>query len=261
VGPNNTASDAGTFNDPELVSTEIGCIGQRGIVVAPFGVLFQSPRGFFLLGQGLDLKYIGVQLEGLTGNQAVSDANPVNGAVFLPQEQQVRFTSSAVMWVFDYAHEIWTVYTSHGGVLGPSVQWNDAHVWASATILQESPDALFTTANMRVVLGWARLAPSTQEDMRVKSVRLTGKITGTSANLRVKLYKNFSASVVQTATQSAIPAGPLLWRHQNGAGARVASALKVEIDDNSTGADGTLSLTEIVLELAQRRRGASRRVG
>lgn len=259
AGPNNTLSDGGSFFDPELVSNEVGLVGQRSIVVAPFGVMFQSPRGIYLLTSGYQLEYVGASLEGLTGSQAVSTTNAINGAVLLTLDQQVRFTSDSITWVFDYYHKIWTVYTNQN-ISGPSVEWNAAHAWAGTDDVQYEAATVFTAANMRVVLAIIHMPQSMQESFRVRLVGVTGEFMAGGGSLRVKLYANHSASVGQTSSETGLTQGNFFRQYGIAAGCRVVSALKVEIDDNGS-TTATLSLNEVVLELARRRRGPSSRVG
>jgi len=260
-GLDNTGQTGG-FLDPELVANDIGCTGQRSVVVTPFGVMFHSARGFQLLDPGASqVEYIGAPLEGLIGSDNPS-SGAIKGAILLPLEQQVRFYD-ARMWVYDYWHKQWFMYTDAGIPGGPSVEWEDAHAWgAGASVQYEDDGQMFTAGNMRVVMSLLRSGTAVQENLRVRGVGVSGRIdTGTSANLRIKLYSNLAAAVVQTETETAIPAGPVFVQRRTKNGARVVSALRMEVDDNGTAADGILSLNEVFFEVATRAAGPTRRLG
>lgn len=260
LGPDNTLT-SGSFADAELVSTDVGCVGQRGLVLTPFGIMFQAPRGFYLLDMGYQLTYVGAPLEGL--DDPPSAVNPCRGSLLLPQSQQVRFHGVSSTWVFDYWHKIWTVYTDS---TVPSVEWKGAHAYlgsvsAVQSVLYESDGAVWTASNFRIVLGWVKLPPSSQQDIHVKRFGVTGYIDGSAANLRIQLRKNLRDDVVQTKLAPALPGGTLQKTWRTITPAAVCSSLQVEIDDNGTGADGSLSLNEIMLELGARGRGPSARLG
>ncbi len=250
VGPNNTLTDGGLFFEPELLPTGgVGCIGQRSIVVTAFGAMFQAERGFYLVDLGDNLAYAGEALQGLEGTDEVAEGNPVVGALVLPIDQQVRFTSATRMWVFDYSSKIWTVYTGQT-VTGPSVEWRGVHTWPGVTVLYEDPAAVYVAAGYRIVLAWAKLGPTMQEDLRFRRFAITGESSGI-VNIRVKVTTNYSASVRQTIEVPSLPDGPVLLRRRFGGGARVVSALRLEIDDNGSTL-GSLSLNEIALVVKRR---------
>lgn len=106
-GPNNLG--AGFFNLPQLVSHDVGCINQRTVVNIPQGIMFQSNKGIWLLGQNLDMRYIGANVE------AYNDQT-FTAATLIPDENQVIFlTESGSTLMYNYLVDGWSRYTNHEG--------------------------------------------------------------------------------------------------------------------------------------------------
>lgn len=278
AGPNNTLSDGGSFGDPELISNAVGCIGQRSMVVAPFGLMFQSARGIHLLDTGLTLEYIGVQLEALgdiDSRQTMGPNTVIVDSILLPQLQQVRFANGSVIWVFDYYRKLWTVYTDTS-CYGPSALYQEAHVFpgvvsglaGGVTVVAEDATKHFTAATY-FVKALVRPAGSAQDDMRFRKVALTGEVfgqIGDLADIRMRFFANNSAvSAAQTSQSPHLPtSAPFRWQERTRKGARVVSALAIEITDVGLfGGVGpcSISVNEITLEMGPRQQGLSRRVG
>jgi hypothetical protein len=281
VGPNNTESDNGAFGDPELISTHVGCVGQRSLVVTPFGVMFQSERGIHLLDNSLGLDYIGAPLEGLDAvdtRQAMSSDTVVLDAILLPELQQVRFAGaenqSGTIWVFDFYRKLWTVYTDTS-VYGPSVVYENAHVFpgsilglaAGTQVISEDATKHFTAATY-LVHALIRPGGSAQDSMRFRKAGVTGEVfggIGDVANVRLRLFPNNATVPVQTLQSPNLATSRAFRYHsRTGKDARVVSTLAVEVSDLDTfGAVGpcSVSINEIVLEMGPRQQALSRRVG
>lgn len=255
-GPDNVLG-AGSFFDPELLTNDIGCQGQRSLVVTPFGVMFQAARGFFLLDPGGQVGYIGAPLEGLPSG-ADPAASIVTGATLLPMEQQVRFSADGVQWVYDYWHKQWFVYTDLGPKT-PSVEWNGAHTWVDDDGVQLETEGLSAGVTMRILLALLK-GGSGQDDLHVRRFAVSGDVTGTTANLQVRVFKDRELAAAQTASESGFPAGPLFFQKRTIDATRVVSTLKLEINDNGSPGDGILSLSEVIFEVATRAAGLSARV-
>lgn len=105
-GPND-AGQLGSFVGPVLVSADAGCINRNSVVSGPFGIVFQSEKGIYLLNRGLQLTYIGAPVEDSLGGRSILSADLV------PEKNQVRFvlnTSETVVLVYDYFVEEWCTF-------------------------------------------------------------------------------------------------------------------------------------------------------
>lgn len=97
-GPNATGG-GNPFPVPQSVSTDVGCIAPTSVVRGPFGVVFQGKSGLYLLDRGLNLTWIGKQVENLVSS------TPVVCGVLVPEQSHVRWvvdaTGLAVVWNYD----------------------------------------------------------------------------------------------------------------------------------------------------------------
>lgn len=259
AGPDNTLA-TGSFFDPELVTNDIGCEGQRSVVVTPFGVMFKSARGFQLLDPGYQVEYVGAPLEGLPGNDNPNaPGSPITGAVLLPMDQQVRFSGAGV-WIYDYWNKVWSLFSNSGLFSGPSVEWNGAVAGAAAAGVQYEDDAAaYSLGPMRLVLALLK-GQSAQEDLHVRRVAITGAIENDIDGFNVKLYANRKATVAQTNTFAGLPAGPVHEQFRTVDAARIVSVLKVEVTETNETPTGILTLNEVIFEVGARGEGLSARI-
>jgi hypothetical protein len=258
-GPDNTLA-TGSFFEPELIVNDIGCEGQRSVVVTPLGIMFKSARGFQLLDPGYQVEYIGAPLEGLVGNDNPNaSGSPITGAVLLPMDQQVRFNGASV-WVYDYWNKVWSLFSNAGLFSGPSVEWNGIATGVAAAGIQYEDDAAtYGLGQMRLVLALLK-GQSAQEDLHVRRVAVTGTVDNDVAGFTVKLYANRKAAVAQTNVFAARPVGPVDEQFRTVDAARIVSTLKVEILDNNESTTGILTLNEVIFEVGSRGEGLSARV-
>jgi len=151
-GPNNLGQ--GTFSDVQLVTSDVGCSNQLGIVETPLGVMFPSDKGIYLLGRDTSVKYIGADVEGYNATM------DIRAATLVSDQNQVRFLdASGRTLVFDYLFGQWTTFTNHEGL--SAVNWSDRYTYLrdDNKVYQEDPE-LSTDAGafyqLRVKLGWVK---------------------------------------------------------------------------------------------------------
>jgi hypothetical protein len=65
-GPDVTGTPPDGFSRPVLVSPDYGCIEYCAVGRTPFGIVFRGQQGFYLLGMGFDVQYIGASVEDIT---------------------------------------------------------------------------------------------------------------------------------------------------------------------------------------------------
>ena len=107
-GPNNTGTQ-NDFSEPSLITTDAGCVEVDSVVLMPDGLMFKSNKGIYLLDRGLNLSYIGKEVE--TYNDSV-----ISSAVLVttPDTNEVRFTTTDnVCLVFDYLQKQWSTFTNY----------------------------------------------------------------------------------------------------------------------------------------------------
>lgn len=104
---------AGTQNDfteAQLISTDTGCNNPASIVLTPDGLMFQSPKGIYLLARNMSVVYIGDAVEAY--NSSVVTSAELNETL-----NQVRFTlNTGVALVYDYYFKQWSIFTNIAAV-------------------------------------------------------------------------------------------------------------------------------------------------
>lgn len=108
-GPTSTGVN-NDFTQPQLISTDSGCINKKSVVITPIGTMYQSSKGIYLLDRALEVKYIGADVESynnvtITSAQLVSNFN------------QVRFTlETGITLMYDYYFQQWSVFKNYNAV-------------------------------------------------------------------------------------------------------------------------------------------------
>lgn len=120
-GPDNTGAN-NQYSEPIFITATVGCTNQRSIVLTPTGLMFQSNKGIWLLGRGLETSYIGAPVEEFTLGATT------NSAVSVPGTNQVRFTlDTGLSLMFDYYYGQWGTFTGVPAL--SSCIYNDMHTF------------------------------------------------------------------------------------------------------------------------------------
>jgi hypothetical protein len=128
-GPDNTGFN-GEFSQPRLISWDTGTENPHSVVQYPAGILYQSDRGFYTLGDG------GVQYVGADVDRYKDD--PVVAATLIPDQHEIRLLQADRCLVFEYLTGSWAVW-DFGGL--DAVLWQGKHTVLpgdSGLVLQES---------------------------------------------------------------------------------------------------------------------------
>ena len=104
-GPNDLGF-SNTFTEPQLVTNQVGSSNPDSTVYYAEGVIFQSQdKGYWLLGRGLDVSYIGADVEGYKDLTIVS-------ANHIENKNEIRLSSSdGTQLVYDYFKKQWAIDT------------------------------------------------------------------------------------------------------------------------------------------------------
>ncbi len=107
TGPN-AAGGFNNYSEPQEVPSDVGCSDARSILRMPEGVIFKSTKGWYIVGRGLNVEYIGAGVEAY-------NANSVSAAVLLEDRQECRFSSSSgVTLVYSYDTKQWATFEPTG---------------------------------------------------------------------------------------------------------------------------------------------------
>jgi hypothetical protein len=168
------------LNDTFSLATElphkVGCSYPKSIVEIDDGLLFKSERGIYLLGRGMDMRYVGSGVHAYNGLD-------IRAAVHIPDKSQVRFTTSdGATLVYDYEQRnqngigAWSTFTNlesldavlQNGVF--TLLRTNGQVWGETSGYLD----IATPIELRVQTGWIAFA-GLQGWKRVYRVLLLGE--------------------------------------------------------------------------------------
>lgn len=190
-GPNNLG-EQDTFIEPEQVSSEVGAIDGKSVVLTPLGTMFKSRKGIYLLDRGLSLQYIGA---------AVEDFNDltVTSAAVISDKNQVRFTTrEGECLVYDFYVQQWTTFGNHRGVSAVVLNEDYFYLRPDAVLYKEDDDKFNdhgSSIDLSLETGWISFA-QVQGFQRVYKFYLLSKFKS-KHKLRIRVAYNFNEAFTQ----------------------------------------------------------------
>lgn len=131
-GPDITGAN-NQYSEPIFVSSTVGCSNPRSIVLTPAGLMFQSNKGIWLLGRGLNTQYIGADVESF-------NSSSVTSAQTVPGTNQVRFTlDTGEILMYDYFVGQWGTFEGVPALSSTVFQDRHTAVTKYGQVLQETP--------------------------------------------------------------------------------------------------------------------------
>ena len=207
-GPN-AAGANGDFTSVIDVQTDVGCSNPRSVVSTPFGVLFQSTRGLYLLTRGLEVVWFGRQVQ-----DVIASYPNVTSATLVPKYSEVRFTAndaagtSHTVLVWNYVEKQWSTFRYLSGAVGiaDACVWNGTWVFVTTTGAAYSESAstyLDAGAYVSMVLETAWLsAAGPLAFQSCREMQLSGA-SRSNHDLLVEVAFDSSTSYAQTRTFTA----------------------------------------------------------
>jgi hypothetical protein len=154
TGPDNTGAN-NQYSQPIFITSTVGCVNQASIVLMPDGLMFQSDKGIWLLGRGLDTSYIGAPVENF-------NTSMVQSALAIPETNQVRFTlSSGQTLMYDYYYQQWATFDNVPALTSCIYQNLHTYINASGQVFQETQSSYLDGSNpvlMSFITSWYNLA-------------------------------------------------------------------------------------------------------
>lgn len=182
------------FSNPERITGDTGCVNQRSIVSTPMGLMYQSPKGIYLLDRALVDKYIGAPVEQYTQNATVTSS------ILLASVNQVRFTlNTGISIVYDYYVDQWAIDRGIRAI--DSALWKGetySTIRSNGQVLIED-SSVSTDAgrfiSLKMKTGWINLA-QVNGFQRLWKMLLLGEYLSPH-NLIVSVAENFNDSPFQ----------------------------------------------------------------
>lgn len=155
TGPDNTGANS-QYSEPIFITSVVGSTNQQSIVFVPSGLMFQSDKGIWLLGRGMEVSYIGAPVEKYTLTGIVQSA------VAIPGTTQVRFTlDSGITLMYDYYFQQWGTFSGVSAISSTLFQNLHTFINASGNVFQETPGFYLdgaTAVTMSFATAWINLA-------------------------------------------------------------------------------------------------------
>jgi hypothetical protein len=195
TGPDNTGANS-QYSEPFFITSVVGCSNQQSIVFMPNGLMFQSDKGIWLLGRGMDVSYIGAPVE------AYTKTGVVQSAIAIPGTTQVRFTlNTGITLMYDYFYEQWAIFAGVNAI--SSTLYQDLHTFINANggVYQETPGVYLDGSNpvtMSFTTSWINLA-GLQGYQRAYFFYLLGQYVSPHY-LQVGIAYNYNPAIVQSVT-------------------------------------------------------------
>lgn len=253
------------FSTPIQVVAETGCNNAASLVLVPDGLMYQSPKGLYLLDRALQEHYVGADIEGVLG------AATVVAATVVPSTTQVRFLlNNGTALVYDYRQELrdargygqWSVFTNHTGI--GAIVWGGSYTYVASdgTLNQERSDRWqdnFVPYNMKLVTGWLSLA-ALQGFQRVRDVMILGNYY-TAHQLQVQAAYDFSSTPVQSNT-IAVSTAPVRYQYRVQLARQKCESLQLTITESDSSDTGqAVQLSGLALTVGVKSGNAGKQTG
>jgi hypothetical protein len=192
--PGDALGEGSTLQSPQMLSGDVGCVSAQSIVEGPFGVAFQSQRGFYTLDRSLALRFIGDKVQTATTGRFCG--------VLVPDQSEVRWLGATSAWlgswaatggmvVWDFLRDQWSTRqcadTTHHAVIGDSV------VGAAGTVVSEEARTDWSNAThaQSIQTAWFKVSGVEGFQRVWRSVFLLYHFTG---HLKIEVFHDYDSS-------------------------------------------------------------------
>lgn len=191
-GPDNTGAN-NSYSQPTYITAAVGTSNPNSLALIPQGLMFQSNKGIWLLGRGLDTQYIGAPVE------RYNDAT-ILSAEAIPNTTQVRFIlDSGVTLMYDYFYNQWGTHTNIKAISGTIYQGAHTYLNTIGTVYKETPGSYKDGSSpvlISLTTAWINLA-GLQGYERFYFANLLGTYY-TPFNLQVQFAFDYNPSPIQS---------------------------------------------------------------
>jgi len=188
-GPSDTGAQA-SFTEPQLVSTDVGCVDSNSVVLGPKGLIFKSSKGIYQLDTSLGVEYIGAPVEdynqySITTSQLIDDLN------------EIRFgCSDGTVLVYNYFFNQWSTFKGQNQL--DSITWQGDYLYVSSddSVYIENRESFKDNGafvESIIKTGWIRVG-DIQDFQRVKRVSLIGNWKS-KHSLQVRIYTDYRPEI------------------------------------------------------------------
>lgn len=193
-GPN-ALGEQDDFREPQLVTSDAGCVDPNSIVNTPNGVMFKSSKGIYIIGRNFQVQYLGAPVERYNDLQ-ISSAN------LLSDKNEIRFTTDTELsLVYDYFHNRWSVDRNIDAV--DAVMYRNLYTYlrGNGELMYETPTQFSDNGSyigMKLSSSWIQVAGIQGFERFYKMLILGGYKT--PHLLKVKFAYDFNPAWVHEVT-------------------------------------------------------------
>lgn len=195
TGPDLTGTNS-QYSEPAQIPSQVGCSNPNSIVQTPYGIMFQSDNGIWMLGRDLSVKYAGKEVEAY-------NSIPVTAAACVPGTSEVRFSlNNGTRLVYDLLTNQWSTFTGPVVQSGAIVQGIDTILSNTGQVYQETPGVYLdgtSPVTMGFTTGWINLAGAIQGYARAYWMDILGTFQSPHT-YTVGIAYDYNPTIIQTAT-------------------------------------------------------------
>jgi len=183
-GPDDTGGNS-DYTEPEIISTDNGCIEPRSLILTSMGIFYKSNKGIWLLSRSLESIYIGAGVEDFNDET-------ISGVVHLDGENEVRFTTrEGTTMVYNYFYKQWTTFIDHEAEASVNYNGKFSHLKSSGLVEVEHDAFRDNSAFIprKVDTGWLKVN-HVGAMQRIKRIGLTGEYMD-DHNIKVTTYHDY----------------------------------------------------------------------
>lgn len=202
AGPFPDALGNGSAPYPLLVASDCGCANPQSIVLTGLGIMFQSPKGIYLIDRQLNVSYIGQAVDALTNPP--SGPITITSAINLPDQNRVYFTDAVnnQVLVYDTFFQKWYTFSYRFSPYSSTSLFNSVYLSSTSGLYQsivnqpnDGPYAIESTLKS----DWISLA-QLEGFQRIYNILITGGGASNYHTLNVNIYYDFNETPAQTLT-------------------------------------------------------------
>lgn len=195
TGPDITGANS-QYSEPAQIPSQVGCSNPNSIVQTPYGIMFQSDNGIWMLGRDLSVKYAGKEVEAY-------NSIPVTAAACIPGTSEVRFSlNNGTRLVYDLLTNQWSTFSGPVVQSGAIVQGIDTILSNTGQVYQETPGVYLdgtSPVTMGFTTGWINLAGAIQGYARAYWMDILGTFQSPHT-YTVGIAYDYNPTITQTAT-------------------------------------------------------------
>jgi len=256
-GPNNLGQQD-DYGEPQPVTTDTGCQDRNTIVTMPQGIMFNSPKGIYLLNRSLTMSYLGSPVEAYNGT--------MYKAILMPGANEVRFcTAAGTGLTYDYYTNRWSTVPNQSAIDYCLDVSNNFYYLTSDGIAHKQSTSLFTDnavfVPVKLTTAWISMA-GLQGYERFYRLYILGSYKS-AHSLKVSIAYNFIDSFTETVTidVTALPSTSL-YEVVVDPQIQKCTSFKIKIEDVQNGTAGeSLSISNLAMLVGLKAQGNKRGEG